>query len=307
MTTSAEIVPLPPGTMLRGKWNGNSYRLEKLLGLGTNGQVYLAVSNGYYRCAVKLGLELAELQGEANLLASLDAAEKHRKPFLIDVDDAVIADREVPFYVMKYVTGIPVKAYLRKNGSDWMGVIGYRLLERLAQLHEAGRVFGDIKSDNVLVGDYGKVELVDFGGLSEIGRSVRQYTEICDRGYWLAGARTADPAYDWFGVAMMWIHAIDGKRLNQLTKTLLPQNRHPQEVMRLVRSHSKLRRVETWIEKALAGQFSNTDEAAKQWRECFIPNVKSLRTTSRVPRWMTNLLVGSIIVFVSVAALFYLQ
>lgn len=301
MTTSSDKQPLPAGTILTGKWNGKSYHLERLLGLGANGQVYLASMGGRSLYAVKMGLEAADLQGEANILASLDFTEKGRRPFLMDVDDAVLDGREVPFYVMRYIQGSPVKDHLRKNGSLWFGVIGYRLLERLAMLHEAGWVFGDIKSDNVLVNDYGRVELVDYGGMTAIGRSVRQFTELYDRGYWSAGSRTADPAYDWFAVAILWIHALDGKRLIQLSRTLIPQNRHPRELMKLVRTHPRLRPMQGWMEKALEGRFLDSRDACSQWRESLREAQSAKPAAAHVPGWMAGLLAASIVLCTSLA------
>lgn len=301
MTTSSNKKPLPPGTVITGKWNGKSYRLERLLGLGANGQVYLASIGGRSVYAIKMGLEAAELQGEANILASLDFSEKERRPFLLDVDDALLDGRDVPFYVMRYIPGSPVKIYLRKHGSGWLGVIGYRLLERLTILHEAGWVFGDIKSDNVLVDQYGRVELVDYGGMTAIGRSVRQFTEVYDRGYWSAGGRTADPAYDWFAVAVLWIHALDGKRLMQLSRTLIPQNRHPSELMKLVRTNPRLRPMQGWMQKALEGRFENSRDACIQWRESMRVAHSAEATVPHVPGWMAGLLAASIVLCTSLA------
>ncbi len=307
VTTSSEKETLARGTEIRGKWNGKVYRLERLLGLGSNGQVYLASTGPRVIFAIKIGHEAAELQGEVNILASLDRSEKGRQPFLLDVDDAVIDGRKIPFYVMRYVPGVPLKAYLKEHGSHWMGVIGYRLLERLSHLHEAGWVFGDIKSDNILVGEYGRVELVDYGGASAIGRSVRQFTEIYDRGYWSAGSRVADPAYDLFAVGLLWLHALDGKRLVQLTRTLIPQNRHPRELMKLVRSNPKLQPVEGWIEKALTGQFASTRESTKEWREAVRISQRPKPADDRVPGWMAGLLGAAIVLSTTLAAVWLLD
>ncbi|GIO16258.1 putative serine/threonine-protein kinase YabT [Cohnella xylanilytica] len=307
MITSSEKQHLPPGTVLSGKWNGRSYRVEKLLGIGSNGQVYL-VGSGRSTYALKIGNETAELQAEANVLASLDRRERGRPPFLLDVDDAAVGGREASFYVMQYVPGVPVRSYLRQHGEQWFGVIGYRLLKRLSELHAAGWAFGDLKNDNILVGSYGRVALVDFGGMTAMGRGVRQFTEIYDRGYWAAGTRTADPAYDWFAFAVLWIHVLDGKRLMNLTRTLLPQNRHPRELLALVRTNAALKPMESWIERALEGRFRDTDEARELWRAQLqaAQGVKG-SDAARVPGWMKGLFALSALLCASAAAFWLLK
>ncbi|WP_276357754.1 protein kinase domain-containing protein [Cohnella caldifontis] len=303
MTTSfkPELL-LQPGTVVTGKWNGKKYKLERVLGAGANGQVYLA-SVGRSVCALKIGTEAAELQGEANVLASLDGKERGRgrPPFLLDVDDFQFNGRALPFYSMRYVPGIPVRSYLRRHGGQWVGVIGHRLLERLAELHEAGWVFSDLKNDNVLVHDYGRVELVDYGGMTAMGRAVRQFTEIYDRGYWSAGSRTADAAYDWFAFAVLWLHATDAKRLFQLSRSRLPQDRGIEDLMKLIRSNPKLRPIEQWLGKALRGQFRDTREALKEWRAAHRASDAAVR--SRIPAWMTGMLVFSAALCLTLAAL----
>ncbi|CAM3960911.1 serine/threonine protein kinase [Cohnella lubricantis] len=304
-------IRLPPGTVLAGKWNGKRYQLEKLLGAGANGQVYLAFS-GRSVYALKIGTDAADLQAEANVLASLDKRERRRgrPPFLLDVDDAAAEGHELSFYVMQYVPGMSVRSYLREHGEDWLGVIGYRLLRRLAELHEAGWVFGDVKNDNVLVSGYGRVALVDYGGMTVPGRSVRQFTEIYDRGYWGAGSRTADPAYDWFAVAVLWIHVMDSERLIRLTRTLLPQNRHPRELLELVRTNASLRPMAPWMERAFFGRFSDSEEACEAWssnvRQASGARARADRGHG-VPGWMAGLFVLSAALCVSAAALWFLS
>lgn len=309
MTTSYEKIALPPGTVVTGKWNGKKYKLERPLGAGANGQVYLA-TRGRFVCALKIGTEAAELQGEANVLSSLDGIERRRgkSPFLLDVDDFTLNGRDYPFYVMRYVQGLPLLAYIKRRGAQWIGVIGYRLLERLAELHEAGWVFCDLKSDNVLVHDYGRVELVDYGGMTAPGRAARQFTEIYDRGYWSAGSRTADPAYDWFAFAMLWLYATDAKRLVQLTKNRLPQDRGIDDLMRLVRSNAKLKPMETWLDKAFHGRFADTREALQEWRLAYRgKDSPGLLKRAQIPAWMAGLLVFSAALCASLAAVWLLQ
>jgi serine/threonine-protein kinase len=143
--------------------------------------------------------------------------------------------------------------------------------------------------------------------MSAIGRSVRQFTEIYDRGYWSAGSRVADPAYDCFAVAILWIHALESKRLMLLTKTLIPQNRHPREIMKLVRSNPKLLPLEDWMEKALTGQFQNTREASRQWRNTVRKAQLTTTASGRVPAWMAGLLAASILLCLSLAAIWVFE
>src|SRR5690606_7564937 len=127
--------------------------------------------------------------------------------FVIEVDDLWSAHRRVtyPFYVMRYIEGIHPAKFLRENGEDWFAVIGYRILGKLAELHAHGYGFGDLKSDNILVSGYGTTELIDYGGLTSFGKSVRQLSERYDRGYWRAGSRVADAEYDLFAFAVLCI------------------------------------------------------------------------------------------------------
>ena len=158
------------------------------------------------------------------------------------------------------------------------------------------------------MGEYGRVELVDYGGMSAVGRSVRQFTEIYDRGFWSAGSRTAEPSYDWFSFAVLWVHALDGKRLMQLTRTLLPQNRNPREIMKLVRSNPDLQPLEGWMGKALAGNFNNTAEVNAQWRESVREaQKKATAAADRIPSWMTGLLAASAILVSMIMILWWVS
>jgi serine/threonine-protein kinase len=290
--------------VFKGKWNGNVYRLERLLGAGSNGQVWLA-SRGGVPCALKLGLDAADLQGETNILAALERGGRNRTPYLLDADDARLGGQDIPFYAMRYVPGMPVRQFVRRRGPRAVAAAGSHLLDRLAELHEAGWVFGDLKCDNVLVAPGGQVTLVDYGGATRIGRSVRQFTEIYDRGYWRAGNRTAEPAYDWFSAAVLWVHALDGDRLMRLTRTLPPQNRHPRELLRLVHTHPYLRHMEIWMRMALEGRFSDTREATRRWREQAVRLDHA--APDGIPGWMAGMAAATLVLGAATAVLWFVR
>ncbi|MFS0725051.1 serine/threonine protein kinase [Paenibacillus sp. 1P07SE] len=294
MATSVEP-KLARDTVITGKWKQNRYRIERLLGEGANGRVYLVERGGAWY-AFKVGSDAVDLQSEVNVLKSLAQHQRGEEVFLVDVDDYRGKDgKEHPFYVMRYVRGLSLLDYLNREGTEWFPLVGFHLLNKLAGLHASGWVFGDLKLENVLVGDYGRAQLVDYGGVSAIGKSVRQFTEIYDRGYWSAGSRTADPQYDLFSYAVLCIQLFESKRLAELTRTLLPQNRVPEELMKLTQDQPALKPFAGWLRKALHGGYADTREAAAAWQR--LAHRPGSRRRSAAPRWMRRLLLVSALLF----------
>ncbi|MDQ6420715.1 serine/threonine protein kinase [Paenibacillus sp. LHD-117] len=287
MTTSFNF-ELRRGTIVVGKWKGGRYRVERLLGEGANGKVYLVQKDRDWY-ALKVGADAVDLQSEINVLKSL-AKQKGQgiEPFLFDVDDLYgPSGKEYPFYIMRYVRGATLDAYLKQQGAQWFPLVGLNLLGKLAKLHRAGWAFGDLKVENVMVADYGHVELVDFGGVTAIGKSIRQFTEIYDRGYWNSGSRSADTKYDLFSFAVLCIQLHESKRLHALTKELLPQNRSTLELTALLGSSPALKPVAGWLKKALEGGFADAAEGAEAWR--LLMHRRETRRQSATPGWLKGL------------------
>lgn len=259
------------------------YRVERLLGEGANGKVYLVQRDKEW-FAMKVGADAVDLQSEINVLKSLDR-QRSIDPFLYDVDDLYGQDgREYPFYIMRYVRGTTLAGYLKQQGPEWFPLVGLNLLGKLAKLHKAGWVFGDLKVENVMVADYGHVELVDYGGVTAAGKSVRQFTEIYDRGYWNGGSRCADPGYDLFSFAVLCIQLHESRRLHALTKQLLPQNRSTAELIEIAESCPELKPVSGWLKKAFAGEFADAGEAAEAWR--LLMHRRETRRSAGMPGWL---------------------
>ena len=303
-TTSSKL-SLPHGTRIRGRWNGKRYIIQRLLGKGANGVVYLVKHEQDGKLyALKLGFDTLDIQSEINVLKALQSqgrrrSEGQRSPaYLIEVDDFTYHSREIPFYVMRYVQGEPLRAFLVRRGSRWLDVVGYPLLQQLRRLHESGWVFGDLKPENVIVSAYGEVELIDYGGVSGIGRSVKQFTEWYDRGFWDAGSRTADPAYDWFSFAAVCIHLLAEEPLRRAA-TQLPQMRSRNDLIGIVRTVPELEPYREWLLRALNGDFHDTLEACRLWKELVSDRLTPKRKPRpSTPRWMVGAFAVSITLLV---------
>jgi Serine/threonine protein kinase len=213
-----------PGERLKGRWFGRDYVIERLLGEGANGKVYLARTERG-RCAVKVGFDAVDLQSEINALSTLFPPEDRSPPepdrfgsevgrsgFFLEADDFVLPEGDVPFYAMAYVQGLPMQVFLQRRGPDWFWPIAGQLLERLVGIHRAGYAYGDLKPDHILVTADGRAELIDFGGVTAMGKAVRQFTELYDRGFWLGLPRVADEAYDLFSFAVLCMQVTDPQR-----------------------------------------------------------------------------------------------
>ena len=295
-------ISLPQGTQIRGRWHGGNYVIQRLLGQGANGVVYLVKrekNNKLY--ALKLGFDTLDIQSEINVLKALQRQRRRRGPaerdlaYLVEVDDYAYQGREVPFYVMRYVQGEPLRTFLARRGPRWLDAAGLQLLQQLRRLHESGWVFGDLKPENMLVGPYGEVELIDYGGATSIGRSVKQFTEWYDRGFWDAGTRTADPAYDLFSFAVVCLHMLAEQPLKKAA-TQLPQMRSRQDLLAIVDHHEALLPYQAWLRLALRGEFRDTAEACRLWREQVAERFASRprRKRGTTPKWMVGAFVVSL-------------
>jgi len=258
-----------PGTVVTGASQGGQYTIQSLIGRGANGNVYLVRTAGGQQAALKAGPEKPELKAEVEVLAELKRRELEngiRRSFLLDADRFKADGRVIPFYVMKFVRGVPIDAYIRKYGYRQIRAAGLGLLDRLSGLHRAGFIFGDLKPCHVLVEESGMVELVDYGGASRIGSSVKQYSGWYDRKYWNAGTRTADPGYDLFAFAVLCLHVFDEQGLRRLDAALLPQTRSTEDLVQLAGRIPALQPFEPWLQRALRGSFGSSREAYVQWK-----------------------------------------
>ncbi|MUK88057.1 protein kinase [Ornithinibacillus sp. L9] len=206
-----------PGMTITGKWHKKSYLIKRKLGNGAIGSVYLCEMNGK-QAALKISDKSSSMTMEVNVLKSLEKAQGNRLgPYLLDVDDWVTTQGNIySFYVMEYVRGIPMADFIKGHGSEWVGVFMLQLLEDLGDLHQSGWVFGDLKTENLLVASSPpKVRWIDVGGTTQIGRAIKEYTEFYDRGYWELGSRRAEPSYDLFAFVMVFLSVYYPKRFQK--------------------------------------------------------------------------------------------
>jgi serine/threonine protein kinase len=145
------------------------YRLERVLGTGGMGSVWLAHDARLGRpVAVKVISDalavdrqwLRRFEREARAAASVS------HPHIVQFFDYGV-EEERPYLVMEYVPGGSLADWLTTSRPHDQGLdveaLARGLLDALAHIHDAGIVHRDVKPGNILLGTDGRARLTDFG------------------------------------------------------------------------------------------------------------------------------------------------
>ncbi len=148
------------------------YRIDRLLGAGSMGNVYLGHDADLDRpVAVKTlrdlvldeetrAVFLSRFQNEAR------AAARLQHPNIVQIFDVGDDPAVGPYLVFEFVDGLTLKQVLRKRGTldrDEVLDLAQQVADALATAHMAGVIHRDLKPENLLITDNGQVKLADFG------------------------------------------------------------------------------------------------------------------------------------------------
>jgi eukaryotic-like serine/threonine-protein kinase len=136
---------------------GTRYELESEIGRGGMGVVYAARDRQLDRRVALKVLDFA-LAGEAQLIAHLE------HPAIVPIyETGTLADGR-PFYSMKLVSGVRLDHFVAEQPTpaECLRVIR-RVGEALAFAHSRGIIHRDLKPQNVMVGSFGEVNVMDWG------------------------------------------------------------------------------------------------------------------------------------------------
>ncbi|HUQ01219.1 MAG TPA: serine/threonine-protein kinase [Kofleriaceae bacterium] len=162
-STSAQT--LSPGDVL-----ANRYRVERLLGRGGMGAVYLAHDEVLDDTVAVKVIAAAFAADEASLVERFRreaaAARKVSSPSVIRIHDLGEARPGLLYLSMEYFPGRTLAEVITTRGlvpiSDCVDYL-QQICTGLAAAHDAGVIHRDLKPQNVLVGERNTVKLIDFG------------------------------------------------------------------------------------------------------------------------------------------------
>jgi len=173
---SAESVPLEAGAMVAGK-----FRIERLIGQGGMGRVYLAtelIANGERERPVALKVIAEKYVGSDKAIQRLIdeglVTQELSHKNIVKVYDIGIHGKQ-PYIAMEYIDGKPLHVWRgEKMAADETvpvrvaGQIVKEVLNGLDAAHEAGVIHRDLKPENIMLLEEpsetgAKIKIVDFG------------------------------------------------------------------------------------------------------------------------------------------------
>ncbi|WP_050183669.1 protein kinase domain-containing protein [Domibacillus robiginosus] len=250
-----------PGELIKGKWTGHVWRIEREIGRGANGVVYL-VSGAAGRAALKFA-DSASVASETNALTALERVRGESPgPFFIEADDLEIKGAIYPFFLMEFIDGPVLHTFIKGKREEWSIILLIWLLTFLESLHQLGHVMGDLKPENFIVTAQKAVRAVDVGGITKFGRSVKEYTALYDRAAWQAGTRRAEPAYDLFGAAVLTVALLHKQAVQRALGDI-------EELKKIVQSSPVLQLIEPVLCNAFASKYDNASSMKKELLLCF--------------------------------------
>jgi len=146
--------------------NVGGYRLLGRLGAGGMGQVFLGVSPGGRKVAVKFihPVHAGAAQFRERFAREIEAAQRvggfHTAP-VVDADPHA----DPPWMITAYIDGLSLQEAVDRDGPlppDQVRILGAGLAEGLAAIHARGLVHRDLKPGNVILAADGP-RIIDFG------------------------------------------------------------------------------------------------------------------------------------------------
>ena len=143
------------------------YVIERLIGAGGMGEVYLARDQRLQRpVALKLltGLVGRDAQMVRRFTQEALTVSALNHPNILVVYEAGEIDAR-SYIASEFVAGTPLHELLREGPLPWRRSVGIALdvARALEAAHRAGVIHRDVKPGNILVGEEDRVKLVDFG------------------------------------------------------------------------------------------------------------------------------------------------
>jgi serine/threonine protein kinase len=176
------------------------FRIEKILGEGGFGLVYLAHDDQLQRL-VALKLLRADRAEDRKLrrrfLTEARSASALNHPNVCVIYDVGETGEQQPYLAMEYVEGLTLQALLRQGPLEMNAVVemAIQIADALDAAYARGIVHRDLKPANIFVTERGQLKVLDFGLAKRFGMSQADVHEGASPDQTAAGEIMGTPKY----------------------------------------------------------------------------------------------------------------
>lgn len=154
----------------------NRYAVESEIARGGMGRILLAYDQDFRRrVAMKVLVGPPDPGKIARFVEEAQATAQLEHPNIGPVYDGGLSSSGAPFFTMKWIRGRDLSEIIEERADEFSLFRLVQILQQVAMgidfAHSRGVVHRDLKPQNVMVGDYGEVLVVDWGLAKILGRS----------------------------------------------------------------------------------------------------------------------------------------
>jgi serine/threonine-protein kinase len=290
---------------MEGKLIAGKYRLERPLGKGAMGSVWLAEHQSLH---THVAIKLIHFEAAQNALArtrfdrEAQLSARIRSAHVVKVLDHGTTDEGLPYIVMECLTGESLRERLRARKRltpvETAKVVSH-VCRALSRAHEAGLVHRDIKPENIFVAredDEEIIKILDFGvakatdALAIAGMDPTRTGTLLGTPYYMSpeqarGLKSIDSRSDLWSVGVLVFECLTGRRpftapaLGPLIAKIV--SGPPPSVLEMAPDAQIPAEVEAWMQKALSIDPDARFASAKQLSEAFMVAAGAVDTIER--------------------------
>jgi eukaryotic-like serine/threonine-protein kinase len=219
-----DVKPQQVGTTLEaGQMLAGRYRVQRLLGKGGMGAVYLADDEVLHELVALKVISSAFSSDEAAMIARFrreaTSARKVSSPQVIRIHDLGEARPGLLYLSMEYFAGRTLTDLIAQRGivplKDVEDIL-HQICLGLEAAHEAGVIHRDLKPSNVLIGERGAVKLIDFGlATTLVGDNLTATGAILGTPHYMAPeqvrGKPVDARSDIYALGALAYHLVTGR------------------------------------------------------------------------------------------------